>query len=60
MPDLEVHTLLPEGEVGRGDVANEAFVAFRDDDDLGGGVWGEYFDGGDVGGGGGGMRLGEA
>lgn len=69
IPDLEVHTLLPEGEVGRGgsggggvecvEVMDNA-LAFRDDADLGGGVWGEYLDVGDVGGGGGGggMRLG--
>jgi hypothetical protein len=64
MPDLEVHTLLPDGEVGRGGGgvadANDALFALRDDDedDCGGGVWGENLEDGDIGGGGGGCCSG--
>lgn len=67
IPDLEVHTLLPEGEVGRGGSGGggvecveviDTALAFRDNADLGGGVWGEYLDVGEIGGGGGGIRLG--
>ncbi len=58
MPDLEVQTLLPDGDVGRGvgvADANNALLALRDDDeDFGGGVWGENLEDGDAGGGGGG------